>query len=146
MKTKQTELTVKSSTTYVYWTFHNTAHHFYSTGIIKDIPHIIYSVSVTFSLKIVSLKIFKSADGKCHDDLGKWYARSPPWVERRSYCRRHHSACLLSVRLVLGGMRSKSNGEESSFPFLCLGNEKGGHAGVGVAIRGAGELNAAWKT
>ena len=71
MKTKQTELTVKSSTTYVYWTFHNTARHFYSTGIIKDIPHIIYSVSVTFSLKIVSLKIFKSADGKCPDDLGK---------------------------------------------------------------------------
>lgn len=71
MKTKQTELSVKSSTTYVYWTFRNIAHHFYSIGITKDILHIIYSVSVTFSLNIVSLKIFKSADGKCPDDLGK---------------------------------------------------------------------------
>lgn len=50
------------------------------------------------------------------------------------------------MRLVLGGMRSKSNGEESSLPFLCLGDEKGGRAGVGVAGQGAGELNAAWKT
>ena len=50
------------------------------------------------------------------------------------------------MRLVLGGMGSKSSGEENSFLFLCLGSEKGGHERVGVASGGAGELNAAWKT
>lgn len=37
-------------------------------------------------------------------------------------------------KVGLGGMRSKSNGEESGFPFLHLGNEKEGNVGGGVAF------------